>query len=69
LDGISEMNNSKILFRVHAVQRMFERGISAKKVRSALEAGETIEDYSSEIPEPNFLTLSTAPDKLAPSYS
>jgi len=47
----------QILFRVHAIQRMFERGISEKKVRHALEVGETIEDYSSEMPEPSRLIL------------
>lgn len=51
------MNNLKLLFRIHAVQRMFEREISAKKVRQALEAGETIEDYTSEMPEPSRLIL------------
>jgi hypothetical protein len=57
LDGISEMKNSKLLFRVHAVQRMFERNISAKKVSQALQSGEIIEDYSSEMPEPSRLIL------------
>ena len=47
----------KIYFRVHAVQRMFERNISAKKVSQALRTGETIEDYSSEMPEPSRLIL------------
>ena len=51
------MNNPKLLFRVHAVQRMFERNISAMKVRQALDTGETIEDYSSEMPEPSRLIL------------
>ena len=51
------MKNPKILFRVHAVQRMFERNISVKKVRKALETGETFEDYSSEMPEPSHLIL------------
>ena len=51
------MNNPKILFRVHAVQRMFERNISAKKVSQALQSGETIEDYSTEMPEPSRLIL------------
>ena len=51
------MNNLKILFRVHAVQRMFERGVSAKKVLQVLESGETIEDYSAEMPEPSRLIL------------
>jgi hypothetical protein len=49
--------NQKILFRVHAIQRMFARGITAKKVRQVLESGETIEDYSSEMPEPSRLIL------------
>ena len=51
------VNNPKILFRFHAIQRMFERGISASKVRKALEAGDVIEDYSAEMPEPSRLIL------------
>ena len=51
------MNQSKIFFRVHAVQRMFERGISEKIVLRALELGDTIEDYSSEMHEPSRLIL------------
>ena len=51
------MNNPKVLFRVHAVQRMFERSISAKRVSQALQSGETIEDYSTEMPEPSRLIL------------
>lgn len=51
------MNNPKTIFRIHAVQRMFERNISVKKVHQALEAGDTIADYSSEMPEPSRLIL------------
>ena len=51
------MNHPKILFRVHAVQRMFERDVSVKNVFRALQTGETIEDYSSEMPEPGRLVL------------
>ena len=51
------MSNPKTLFRVHAVQRMFERHVSVKKVSDALQTGETIEDYSSEMPEPSRLIL------------
>jgi hypothetical protein len=51
------MDNPQILFRVHAVQRMFERNISTKKVSQALQSGETIEDYSTEMPEPSRLIL------------
>ncbi len=48
---------TKILYRAHAVQRMFEREISPVKVRRALEAEDVIEDYSSEMPEPSRLIL------------
>jgi hypothetical protein len=51
------VNDLKIIYRVHAVQRMFERSISAKKVSQALQTGETIEDYSAEMPEPSRLIL------------
>ena len=51
------MDNGNLFFRTHAVQRMFERGISIKNVGQALESGETIEDYSSEMPEPSRLIL------------
>jgi hypothetical protein len=47
----------QLLFRVHAVQRMFERNISVKKVSQALQSGVIIEDYSSEMPEPSRLVL------------
>jgi hypothetical protein len=51
------MNHPKLLFRVHAVQRMFERRVSVEKVSGALQSGETIEDYSGEMPEPSRLIL------------
>jgi hypothetical protein len=47
----------KLLFRVHAVQRMFERNVSTRNVSQALQSGETIEDYSAEMPEPGRLIL------------
>ena len=51
------MDELKILFRAHAVQRMFEREISPVKVRKALESADVIEDYSSEMPEPSRLIM------------
>jgi hypothetical protein len=52
-----EVTDLITIFRVHAVQRMFERDVSVKNVLRALETGETIEDYSSEMPEPSHLIL------------
>ena len=48
---------NNIVFRVHAVQRMFEREISVKNVRKILDTGEIIEDYSAEMPEPGRLIM------------
>jgi hypothetical protein len=36
---------------------MFERNVSVRKVSQALQFGETIEDYSAEMPEPGRLIL------------
>jgi hypothetical protein len=51
------LNSRPIIFRIHAVQRMFERKISAKNVRKVLQSGEMIEDYSDEMPAPGGLML------------
>jgi hypothetical protein len=48
---------SKLIYRAHAVQRMFERKITAKLARQALQTGETIEDYSDEMTHPSRLIL------------
>jgi hypothetical protein len=54
---IPAVTNLILIYRAHAVQRMFEREISTGKVRRALEAGDVIEDYSSEMPEPSRLMM------------
>jgi hypothetical protein len=48
---------AKLIFRVHAIQRMFERQISVEDVRHVLAAGETIEDYPDDTPYPSRLVL------------
>jgi hypothetical protein len=47
----------RLVFRVHALQRMFERGISVDDVRQVLAIGETIEDYPEDTPFPSRLVL------------
>lgn len=44
-------------FRLHAVERMFERGISTDDVRKISEAGKVIEDYPNDKPFPSCLML------------
>jgi hypothetical protein len=47
----------KLTFRVHAIQRMFERKISPEDVRSVVESGETIQKYPNDTPYPSRLVL------------
>ncbi len=51
------MTSHSIIFRIHAIERMFERRISEEHVRRVLQHGETIEDYSDEMPHPGGLML------------
>ena len=51
------MPSKRIIFRVHALQRMFGRNISEEDVRHVLETGETIEFYPNDQPYPSRLVL------------
>jgi hypothetical protein len=51
------MSWEKITYRLHAVQRMFERKIPAEEVRYVLETGEVIEEYPDDTPYPSRLIL------------
>ena len=49
------MNSRPIIYRIHAMQRMFERRVPEENVRQVLQSGEMIEDYSEEMPFPSRL--------------
>ena len=51
------MANERLVFRVHAIQRMFERGVSEEDVHHVLDTGEVIEDYPEDVPYPSRLML------------
>jgi hypothetical protein len=51
------MTFEKLVFRVHALRRMFRRGIDVEQVRQALAAGEIIESYPQALPYPSRLVL------------
>jgi hypothetical protein len=51
------MSFQKLLFRVHAVQRMFQRGISPEDVRAVVATGEVIRHYPDDTPYPSRLIL------------
>jgi hypothetical protein len=45
----------KLVFRVHAIQRMFQRRITEADVRHVLDTGEVIEEYPDDVPYPSRL--------------
>ena len=45
------------IYRVHAIQRMFERDILENEIEEAVKNGEIIETYLDDKPYPSFLTL------------
>lgn len=51
------MAEPSVIFRVHAVQRMFERSIRREEVLAVLSEGEPIETYPDEKPHPSRLLL------------
>jgi hypothetical protein len=48
---------TKLVFRVHALRRMFSRSITPAEVRNVIEHGETIEHYPQDVPHPSRLML------------
>lgn len=48
---------SRVVFRVHAVQRMYQRDISEPEVRHVIAMGEIVEDYPDDTPYPSRLVL------------
>ena len=47
----------RVTYRVHAIQRMFERGISEADVHRVLSKGEEITSYPDDKPYPSRLLL------------
>lgn len=47
----------KIIYRLHAIERMFERNISVEAVPNVINGGKIIEDYPDDKPYPSKLIL------------
>ncbi|AMK74901.1 MULTISPECIES: DUF4258 domain-containing protein [Methylomonas] len=47
----------KLIYRKHAIIRMFERGIRDEDIRWVLSSGEIISDYPNDSPYPSRLIL------------
>ncbi len=51
------IDQRKIIWRRHALERMLERGLSRNSILDVASNGEVIEDYSAERPTPTALLL------------
>ncbi len=51
------MKYNRLIFRVHVLQRMFQRQINEEDIRHVLESGEVIEEYPKDLPYPSCLIL------------
>ena len=51
------MTQSRLVFRVHAIKRMFERRISYDEIKAVIASGETIASYPNDTPFPSRLIL------------
>ena len=51
------MSQFRLVFRVHAIQRMFQRSVSEEEVKQVVSVGETIETYPEDKPFASRLML------------
>ena len=57
------MNGKPLVFRQHAIKRMFERSITSSDVDTVLFSGQRIEDYPLDMPYPSALWLGFSKDR------
>lgn len=53
----------KLIFRAHAIKRMFERNVRPEDVRHVLATGKAIREYPEDTPYPSRLLLGWVADK------
>jgi hypothetical protein len=51
------MDEKRVKFRIHALERMFKRQISNAAVLQVLDTGTTVEQYPDDFPYPSRLVL------------
>jgi hypothetical protein len=52
-----------LLFRAHALERMFERHVTVEEVQFVLETGKTVDNYPHDRPYPSRLVLGWIGDR------
>jgi hypothetical protein len=53
-----------VKYRVHAVQRMFERNISENDILEVLKHGQVIQEYPDDTPYPSKLLMGKSADRV-----
>lgn len=51
------MAYQKLVFRVHAIQRMFERYFNEMDIKECIESAEVIKEYPNDAPYPSRLVM------------
>jgi hypothetical protein len=51
------LNCREIIFSAHAVQRLFQRGLTTAEVQEVIKSGEIIAEYPGDVPFPTYLVL------------
>jgi hypothetical protein len=59
----NNIESARILYRVHAVNQMFDRKISEKEVTEIVTRGKVIEEYQDDSPYPSYLLLGEGNDR------
>lgn len=54
------MSYNDLIFRVHALERMFERSVSVGDIQHVLTVGDLLETYPKDVPYPSYLVLGFA---------
>ena len=57
------MEDYSVVYRLHAIQRMFERNVSVDELRNIINEGKVIERYKNDSPYPSRLVLGKVNDR------
>ncbi|MDP4175922.1 MAG: DUF4258 domain-containing protein [Bacteroidota bacterium] len=58
------MEGFNVTYRVHAIQRMFERNVSATDVLEVLRHGQVVQDYPDDTPHPSKLLMGKTANRV-----
>lgn len=57
METFNMMQDRKLIYRLHALSRMAQRGFEPSDIKKALVSGTTIEKYPDDVPYPSCLVM------------